>query len=305
RLGSPAKRATQLNFREESTGSSCRGGRRFHDGRVLFPFPKLRRGCGGWLCLALLAVMRGAAPAVDATAAAWQLMANHLVRDAYVRLDRIKGTPTREQAFAQAVVAVDYQPVTQDRLREAEAAFESLARGDDEIADAAAYMQARLYQVHYQQPDYLRAAVLYRALAERHPESHWAQLGLVKLGLLVLYTLPEPSAPAERIAAATALLARIHEEKLQRDLHLQIARAGTFYEQPLDTVLAHLIEVNRIGGLVGQVPEDLAVELGELSLRAGHYAQARTYFEAYLRDFTPNLRSVTVRRRLEDLAALE
>ena len=151
----------------------------------------------------------------------------------------------------------------------------------------------------------LRFPALYRALAERHPESHWAQLGLVKLGLLVLYTLPEPAAPAERIAAATALLARIHEEKLQRDLHLQIAHAGTFYEQPLDTVLPHLIEVNRIGGLVGQVPEDLAIELGELSLRAGHYAQARAYFEAYLRDFTPNLRSVTVRQRLEDLAALE
>ena len=93
--------------------------------------------------------------------------------------------------------------------------------------------------------------------------------------------------------------------KLQRDLHLQIAHAGTFYEQPLDTVLPHLIEVDRIGGLVGQAPEDLAIELGELSLRAGHYAQARAYFEAYLRDFTPNLRSVTVRRRLEDLAALE
>ena len=92
---------------------------------------------------------------------------------------------------------------------------------------------------------------------------------------------------------------------MQRDLHLQIARAGTFYEQPLDTVLPHLIEVNRIGGLVGQAPEDLAIELGELSLRAGHYKQARSYFEAYLRDFTPNLRSVTVRQRLEDLAALE
>lgn len=232
-------------------------------------------------------------------------MANHLVRDASVRLEHAKGTPTREQTFAQAVVAVDYQPVTQDRLREAEGVFGKLAKGDDEIADASAYMQARLYQVHYQQPDFLRAAALYRALAERHPESHWAQLGLVKLGLLVLYTLPEPAAPAERIAAATALLARIHEEKLQRDLHLQIARAGTFYEQPLDTVLPHLIEVNRIGGLVGQVPEDLAVELGELSLRAGHYEQARSYFEAYLRDFVPNLRSVTVRRRLEDLAALE
>ena len=241
----------------------------------------------------------------DDTTAAWQLMANHLVRDASIRLDRIKDAPTREQAFAQAVVAVDYQPVTQDRLREAEATFATLARGDDEIANAAAYMQARLYQVHFQQPDFARAAELYRALAEKRPASHWAQLGLVKLGLLLLYALPEPSTPAARIGAATALLARIHEEKLQRDLHLQIARAGTFYEQPLDTVLPHLIEVNRIGGLVGQAPEDLALELGELSFRAGHYEQSRSYFEAYLRDFIPNLRAMTVRRRLEEIAVLE
>ena len=253
----------------------------------------------------LLPCARAAAPVSDDTTAAWQLMSDHLVRDAYVRLDQTKGPSSRELDFARAVVAMDYQPVTPARLREAEAVFESLAKGDDEIAEAAAYLQARLYQVHYQQPDPVRAAALYRALADRHPASHWARLGLVKLGLLLLYTLPEPAAPAERIAAATALLPRIKEEKLQRDLHLQIAHAGTFYEQPLDTVLPHLIEVDRIGGLVGQAPEDLAIELGELSLRAGHYAQARAYFEAYLRDFTPNQRSVTVRRRLEDLAALE
>ncbi|MEO6873396.1 MAG: hypothetical protein ABI222_01105 [Opitutaceae bacterium] len=269
------------------------------------PYPKRRRWCGAWFCLILLPIASVAAPAPDDTTAAWQLMADHLVRDASIRLDQIKGTPTREQVFAQAVVAVDYQPVTQDRLQQAEATFATLARGDDEIAEAAAYMQARLYQVHFQRPDYGRAAALYRALAERHPESHWAQLGLVKLSLLLLYALPEPAAPAERIAAANALLPRVHEEKLRRDLHLQIGRAGTFYEQPLDSVLPHLIEVNRIGGLVGQAPEDLAIELGELSLRAGHYEQARHYFEAYLRDFVPNLRSVTVRRRLEEIAALE
>jgi len=265
-----------------------------------------------WRCIgaaalltALLPFARGAEPADAGVIAAWQLMANHLVRDASVRLDRIKGPPSREQAFAEAVVALDYQPVTQDRLREAEAVFEALAKGDDEIADASAYLQARLYQVHYQQPDYVRAAALYRALADRHPASHWAQLGLVKLALLKIYALPEPAAPAERIAAATALLPQIREVNLQRDLHLQLAHAGTFYEQPLETVLPHLQEVDRIGGLVGQAPEDLAVELGELSLRAGHYADARKYFEAYLRDFTPNIRSVTVRKRLEDLAALE
>lgn len=272
---------------------------------VSAPFPQWRRWLGVGLFCMLPPLVGAATPASEGTTEAWQFMANQLPRDAYARLGRIKGAPTREQALASAVVAVDYQPVTQDRLHDAEAVFAQLAQGDDEVADAAAYMQARLYQVHFQQPDYVRAAALYRALAERHPASHWAQLGLVKLGLLELYTLPEPAAPADRIAAATALLGRIHEEKLQRDLHLQIAHAGTFYEQSLELVLAHLKEVDRIGGLVGQVPEDLAIELGELSLRAGHYADARKYFEIYLRDFTPNLRSVTVRRRLEDLAALE
>jgi len=267
-------------------------------------FPQWPRWLGAVLCCVLLPLV-GAAAAPDGTTEAWQLMANHLTNDAYAALGQIRGTPTRDQAFAQAVVVVDYQPVTPARLQAAEQAFAELARGDDELAEAAAYMQARLYQVHFQQPDYVRAAALYRALADQHPHSHWAQLGLVKLGLLLLYALPEPAVPADRIAAATALLARIHEEKLQRDLHLQIAHAGTFYEQPLDSVLPHLIEVNRIGGLVGQAPEDLAIELGELSLRAGHYAQARAYFQAYLRDFTPNLRSVTVRRRLADLAVLE
>jgi hypothetical protein len=272
---------------------------------VPVPIPKLPRWCAAWLGLALLPPVRAAGPADAETGAAWQLMANSLARDAYARLGRVDGAPSREQELAQAVVVIDYQPVTPERLHEAEAIFERLARGTDEIADAAAYMQARLHQVHYQQPDVVRAAALYRALAARHPDSHWAQLGLVKLGLLQLYALPEPAAPAERIAAATALLPRIKEEKLQRDLHLQIAHAGTFYELPLDTVLPHLQEVDRIGGLVGQGPEDLAIELGELSLRAGHYADARKHFEAYLRDFVPNLRSVTVRRRLEDLAALE
>jgi len=45
--------------------------------------------------------------------------------------------------------------------------------------------------------------------------------------------------------------------------------------------------------------------IGEFSLRAGHYAQARAYFERYVRDVSYNMRVVTVRRRLEELAALE
>ena len=264
----------------------------------------MRRWAALLACVLWAGVCLAAAPADEITAA-WQLVADHLGRDAYVKLDRLAGPPTREQAFAQAVVAIDYQPVTQQRLQEAEAVFGQLARGDDEIAAAAAYLQARMYQIHYQQQDYAKAVELFRALAERQPRSHWAQLGLVKTGLLLLYALPEPAKPADRIAAAEALLPRIGEKKLWRDLQLQLGRAGTFYEQPLDTVLPHLLAADRVGGLVGQVNADLLASIGELSLRAGHYAQARAYFERYLKEDTYNMRQMTVRRRLEDLAVLE
>jgi len=302
---STPEQALPAKFSAKSAGSSCRSATSFHDGGVLTLTPRKCRWAAVLLALVLPAGAGWAATPADEVTAAWQLVADHLGRDAYAKLDRLAGPPTREQAFAQAVVAIDYQPVTQQRLQEAEAVFGQLARGDDEIAAAAAYLQARMYQVHYQQQDYSRAAALFLALAVRQPHSHWAQLGLVNAGLLLLYALPEPARPADRIAAAAALLPRLEEKKLWRDLQLQLGRAGTFYEQPLDTVLPHLLAADRVGGLVGQVNADLLASIGELSLRAGHYAQARTYFERYLREDTYNMRRVTVRRRLEDLAALE
>ena len=235
----------------------------------------------------------------------WQLVADHLGRDAFTKLDSLKGPPSRERKFAEAVVAIDYQPVTQSRLHDAEAVFAELGKGDDEIAAASAYLQGRLYQIHFQTPDYAKAAEIYRELAARQPHSHWAQLGLVKIGLLTLYALPEPSAPADRIAAATKILPKLEEKELVRDLHLQLGRAGTFYEQPLEGVLPHLVEADHIGGLIGQAREELVVMIGELSLRAGQYAQSRAYFDRYLREYTYNMRLVTVQRRLRELGELE
>lgn len=264
--------------------------------------PKLRRWLA-WSFFCALPLAGGAA--TDDVEAAWQLVADHLGRDAYLRLSEAPGPATRERTFAQAVLSIDFQPVTQDRLRQAEAVLAELAKGDDEIAAASAYLQARVHQVHLRDPDYAKAAELYRVLAERRPRSHWAQLGVVKRALLILYALPEPSAPADRIAAAAALRPLVQEKELVRDLELQLGRAGAFYEQPLDTVLPHLVAADQIGGLVGLAREDLIVMIGELSLRAGHYAQSRTYFERYLHEYSYNLRLVTVRRRLEDLAALE
>lgn len=244
-----------------------------------------------------------AAPAPDLPAA-WGDIADSRAKIALIKLKRADAADRAAQ-LARATAMLDDQPVSDGDLRQAEAIFASLAQGDDETAEQAAYLQARIWQLHLAQPDYARAAELYRALAKRSPRSHWAQLGLVKLALVQLYALPEPADPAARLAAAAALLPRVTEPTLRRDLQLQLGQAGIFFKQPLPEVVTHLVAADRIGGTPGAAGEDLVLQIGELSLRAGDYARAREYFERYVRDYEVNPRCFTVREKLQLIAAHE
>lgn len=256
------------------------------------------RGAGLLLALPALA----AEPTLDPV---WRDISESRSHLALLQAERAAKSGSRAALLARAAATLDDQPVTDERLRATEAQLADLARGDDELAAQAAYLQARIWQTHLSQPDYARAAGLFRALAERQPQSRWAQLGLVKLGLLHLYALPEPGDPEARHAAAEALLARLTEPALQRDLHLQLGLAGIFHCRPLGEVLEHLLAADRIGGVPGIAGEDLIVQLGELSLRAGQYAQARRYFDRYLDEYPTSGRCFTIRARLRELAARE
>ncbi|MDB6127391.1 MAG: hypothetical protein JWM35_1287 [Verrucomicrobia bacterium] len=214
-----------------------------------------------------------------------------LRRDAESRADRL----------AWAAGRMGTQPSSDANMREAEAVLAELEQGRDDIAAEAAYLLARIYQLHLNEPDFAKAAQKYRELAERQPQSHWAQLGLVKLGLLKLYVLPDSKAPsADRLAPAEALLARIQEPLLRRDLDLQIGQAGIVLHQPQARFLPHLIAADRVGGITGTAREDLIVQIGVLSERAGDWARAREYFERYLADYPVNVRAYTVRKKLAE-----
>ena len=243
----------------------------------------------------------GRAAEADVTAA-WELVGRHLANDALAELQAGREQGSREAAFAEAVVRMDSQPVTEPGLKQVEARLAELARGDDEIAAASAYLIGRLYQAHFFTPDYARAAQAYERLAAKHPGSYWAQLGLVKLALLRVFLLPEPAEPAARIAAAESLLPRIHQLELQRDAHIVIGRAGLFHGQPLDAVLAHLVEADRIGGLAMLKRGELQIQIGELSRRAGHWEQARIYFQRFIDENDVDGRVHTVKMKLAEIA---
>ncbi len=230
----------------------------------------------------------------------WQAIADLRITDA--QRDLKKAPQDRSTTLAEAVTLIARQPATDGNMHEAEQKLLPLSDGTDEIADQAAYLQARIYQIHLQQPDYAKAAELYTALAARRPQSHWAQLGLVKLALLKLYVLPDSAAAgADRLAPAEALLPQIHEPLLQRDLHLQIGQAGVILKQPLPRFVPHLATAARIGGITGTAREDLIVQVGELSRRAGFLAQAKEFFELYLREYPTNVRAYSAKERLKDI----
>ena len=267
----------------------------FHDGLVLSV--RFARYVLPLLVWPLFAAGASAPADLDA---AWSLLANN--RPELVVRKLHADSESRVERLAWAAGRMGAQPSSDANLREAEAVLAELEQGRDDLAAEAAYLRARIYQLHLNEPDFAKAAQLYAELAARQPQSHWAQLGLVKLGLLKLYLLPDSTDPAaDRLAAAEALLPRIQEPLLRRDLELQIGQAGIVLHQPQARFLPHLIAAERVGGISGTAQEDLIVQIGVLSERGGDWARAREYFERYLADYPTNVRAFTIRQKLDAL----
>ena len=284
---------------ESFCSSSCRKGVNFHHGRVLsvLPAPRPARLVLPLLILPLLAA--GAAAPADVNRV-WSALANNRPQDV-LRLLR-RDADSRAERLAWAAGRIGTQPSSDAAMREAEAVLAELEQGQDDVAAESAYVRARIYQLHLNEPDFPKAAKLYTELAGRQPHSHWAQLGLVKLGMLKLYLLPDSSgSAADRLAAAEALLPRIQEPLLRRDLDLQIGQAGIVLHQSLARFLPHLIAAERVGGITGTAGEDLIVQIGVLSERGGDWMRAREYFQRYLAQYPTNVRAFTIRRKLDEV----
>ncbi len=260
-------------------------------------FPNLGAAC---LTLASALALTAAEPTLDDV---WMLAASNQPLEASAALGELDAVDARTRELAEALLAMARPPLSDGDWARIEPVFARLAQGDDALAAQALYLQARMHQAQKGEPDLARAAELYRELDRRWPGSHWAQLGMVKLGLVTLYATAEPADPRDRVAAAEAVLTKISESALQRDLQLQIGWAALYYELPLEEVLPHLQAADAFGGLMGITPEDLVIQLGELSFRAGRLAEACRYFERFFAEYPTSTRSYNVRQRLHEVDA--
>lgn len=251
------------------------------------------------LCLGWIPLTQAAPESSDSSLReVWDYAATSQPIAARNILDDLEGIDARTRALADLVLDLARAPISEGDWAEIEPALAKLAQGDDDIAARALYLQARMYQVHLLKPDYAKAGELYLELNQRWPGSHWAELGLVKWGMVKLYALSEPQNVDQRFAEVDALLAQIQTPTLRRDLQLQMGWAGLFHRRKIDDVLPYLIAADEIGGMLGITPEDVMIQIGELSFRAGHLDQAKAYFERFLREVSSNTKRFNVRQQL-------
>lgn len=208
----------------------------------------------------------------------------------------------RESQLGLAISLLNVQPKTESNLARAEALLREVERGnaDDLAGITALYYRARLEQIHRLEPNGEKAARLFEELIARHAEHPFAQVAVVKLALLRLYSQARPD--RRRVLQEVALSgANLTFPPAIRDFHLVLADACARWEVSDAESLAHLLAAYRSGALSGKMVGDVCVRIAELSRLQGQNAQAAEFYQKFLAAFPRDLRSFTVRRRLEGL----
>jgi hypothetical protein len=205
----------------------------------------------------------------------------------------------RERDFCAAVVHLDQQPLSESRLDVVAQRFIALleVEDNDEIARASRYLLGRIAQIFRAKPDAVKAAEYFRGLVEQPGPGIWDEQARLKLTLLTLYVLPIRT-PSERIQLAETYAAAARDPIAVRDMHRLVARAILFYNIPPERALEHLLQADKIGGLMGTQAADQLVQIGELAWDEGKAEMAAQYYERLQNDYPRDPRIFTMQQRL-------
>lgn len=257
------------------------------------------------ISLFLTALLLAAPLQASALSAGWRYLAGAKPDAALRVFDPALGSSdtaiAREARFGRALSLLLRQPATPAQVEEARQLLTALASGTDEPALGARYQLGRLAQHHLATPDLPEAARQWRELISAQPNSLWAQTALSRLALLELYELPPERPPAERLAAASALLELATLPAAQSELHLALADAILHYRLPPAGALPHLLAAHRLALLDAPTAADVTVQIAEISALTGDTAQAAAFYQKFLDAFPRDQRRFTVTQKLRAL----
>ena len=237
----------------------------------------------------------------------WHLASRGLMEEAHEEFNRLakRGGNDREYRFGMAVTLLNVQPKTR---RNVERAYHILEQLKDEVSTdhygiSAQYFLGRIDQIHRSHPNPESAARHYLSLIERQSNHPFAQLAVIKLGILELYN---PS--AEDVSAVFSQT----EERLNlltdsiaiRDFHILLAEAYERHNLSKSRSLEHLLAAQEIDPAIRLLDNGFIIRVADLARELGDYELSSRYYREFLDLFQRDVRRFQVARTLEKLSSV-
>ena len=204
--------------------------------------------------------------------------------------------------LGEAVALLHRQPTTRANTDNVLSILEVLIAQseDDGIALQAAYLKARIVQLHPFEPNPDAAIPLYLNLARQYPETILGQFAFVKASGLQLYdpNTADDKRPFESISSQAAFLS---DRDVIRSYNLLVAEASQRFDYSDTFSLEHYIEAYDAGLTKPDLRANVLARIIVLSQRLGDIRTTRARAEEFRTEFPRDIRITMVEELLEEM----
>lgn len=243
----------------------------------------------------------------ELVAAAWERATAYNYNEAHRIFSKAIKThhqgDTREAAFGQALMLLNYQPKTVGNIKRAGEVFESLAgaAATDDIAVLSLYFIGRIYQVHQRETDFARAAEYFLEAIERAPRHRFGQLAVARLATVWLYEPVSRNEKRSRFHRLRGIGDGLTYEPARRDFNYVMGVACLCFDLSKEYAIEHLREVEAAGLHQRRSIASIYSRIGETARQLGDIKTAEEYFAKFLAEFPREERTRLIRERLANL----
>ncbi len=217
------------------------------------------------------------------------------------------GNELRRARFGEALMLLNVQPKTVEKIETAREIFLSFANeGDkDELSIRSFYFLGRINQTHQVEPNWNAASRFHEELIEQWPQHPYAQLALAKYAVTQLYQPTSREEKENRLRNLEKLGKNLTFRPAIRDFHYVVGVACLSLGLSKENALEHLLVVADSDLHQSRSLASIYVRIGETARQLGKHALAIKYYRIFLDRFPRELRTTIVQDRLAEVEALQ
>ena len=215
------------------------------------------------------------------------------------------GPEKRRARFGEALMLLNVQPRTVDKIESAREIFLDIAYQEptDELSIRSIFYLGRINQVHQSAWNWDRASLYYEELIRRWPQHPFTQMGLAKYAMVQLYQPNSKEERERRLEELEKLAETLTYPPAVRDFSYVVGVACLSLDLSKEVALQHLIVVANSELHQSRSLASIYVRIGETARQLGQYELAEKYYRTFLERFPRELRTTIIRDRIAVIEA--